>query len=178
MSGGGFEAAGGAVHGEHPFLRPEQQREPVRRLRGRLSAPVTLWTAADGAQRAGLTVSSVLVGEPGQLAGLLGDESDVLEVLTASGAFAVTVLDWSRRPLADAFSFLGPAPGGPFTLATWTDTAWGPVPAGDVTWAGCRVTGVRTLGWSALVEARIEHVEPGADADPLVWQRGRYRHLG
>ncbi|GAB7189481.1 hypothetical protein NUM3379_01870 [Kineococcus sp. NUM-3379] len=171
---------GGAIHGGHPFLRPEAERDPVRRLRGRLTAPVTLWTAADGAARAGLTVSSVLVAEPGHLAGLLGQDSDVLDVLRTGGTFAVTVLDWPRRQLADAFSFLSPAPGGPFALCSWLETEWGPVPEADLPWAGCRLTSVTDLGWSALVQAAVEHVHlPAgpAEADPLLWQRGGYRHL-
>ncbi|PPK94608.1 flavin reductase (DIM6/NTAB) family NADH-FMN oxidoreductase RutF [Kineococcus xinjiangensis] len=180
------ETPGGHIHSGHPFLRPEALRDPARRLRGRLPAPVTLWTAAHGGERAGLTVSSVLVAEPGELVGVVGDETDVLDVLQRSGAFAVTVLDWSHRGLADAFSFLAPAPGGPFTVADWEETAWGPVPAGDVTWAGCRVRGVRELGYGRLVEAGVEHVHlaeerAGAAAsggrDPLAWHRGRYRHL-
>ena len=178
---GAPEPPGGFLHGEHPFLRPEAERDPVRRLRGRLAAPVTLWTAGTGADRAGLTVSSVLVAEPDRLAGLLGDETDVLEVLERTGAFCVSVLDRSQRALADAFSFLSPAPGGPFRLAEWTATDWGPVPAGAATWAGCRVQDVRDLGYSRLVEAVVEHVELTAEPDapgPLVWRRGRYQRLG
>ena len=53
----------------HPFADPEP--DPVRRLRGRLGGAVTLWTAGDGATRAGLTVTSLMVagGEPGPGAG-------------------------------------------------------------------------------------------------------------
>ena len=32
------------IHSEHPFLEPESDRDPVRRLRGRLGGAVTLWT--------------------------------------------------------------------------------------------------------------------------------------
>ena len=55
------------ISSEHPFLPPEQDRDPVRRLRGRLISPVTLWTAADGIDRAGLTVGSTVIadGDPG-----------------------------------------------------------------------------------------------------------------
>ena len=33
------------IHAGNPFATPEQDRSPTRRLRGRLIAPVTLWTA-------------------------------------------------------------------------------------------------------------------------------------
>ena len=61
----------GEIHeGEHPFIRPEADRDPVRRFRGRLVAPVTIVTAGDDVGRAGLTVSSLMLaeGEPKEIA--------------------------------------------------------------------------------------------------------------
>ena len=67
------------IHSSHPFLDPEGDRDPVRRLRGRLGGTVSLWTAGGPDERAGLTVSSWLVagGEPGRVLALL-DPDDVL----------------------------------------------------------------------------------------------------
>ncbi len=67
------------IHGDHPFLPPEEERSPVRRFRGRLPSPVTLWTSVHNGERAGLTVSSMLVanGEPGYVLGVLDPESDL-----------------------------------------------------------------------------------------------------
>ena len=39
------------IHSEHPFLEPEADRDPVRRLRGRLGGAVTLWTTGDEGDR-------------------------------------------------------------------------------------------------------------------------------
>ncbi|WP_233604170.1 flavin reductase family protein [Micromonospora sp. HM5-17] len=39
------EPPGGQIHHTDPFATPEGQRSPIRRFRGRLAAPVTLWTA-------------------------------------------------------------------------------------------------------------------------------------
>ena len=48
------------IHPGHPFPTPD---DPVRRLRGRIGATVSLWTAGTSDDdRAGLTVSSWLVG--------------------------------------------------------------------------------------------------------------------
>src|SRR3546814_3435345 len=54
----------------------EANRDPVRRLRGRLEAPVTLWTSGDEKARAGLTVSSIMVaaGPEGRIIGLIRSE--------------------------------------------------------------------------------------------------------
>ncbi|WP_049797661.1 flavin reductase family protein [Kribbella flavida] len=168
-----------SIHGEHPFLPAEADRSPVRRFRGRLASPVSLWTAQYAGKRAGLTVSSVLVadGEPGYLLGLLDPDSDLCEMLLKAKTAAVTLLGEPHRQLADAFGYVAPAPGGPFRLSEWTDTEWGPVPAGVTAWAGGRLTSgePREIGWAVQVQLEIEHVELLADdVAPVVHRRGRY----
>ncbi len=164
------------IHHTDPFATPEGERSPVRRLRGRLAAPVTLWTAPGPA---GLTVSSVLVadGTPGRVLGLVDGESDLWAAVEDSGRLAVTPLGPRHRQLADRFAGLLPAPGGLFAGGGWTDTEYGPVPADAGTWAGCRIEGSRPCGYALLVEAVIERVELGTDDAPLVHARGRYREL-
>jgi flavin reductase (DIM6/NTAB) family NADH-FMN oxidoreductase RutF len=167
------------IHGDHPFLPPESERSPVRRLRGRLAAGVTVWTAASGGHRAGLTVSSMMVadGEPGRVVALLDPDSELWETAAESRAVAVSWLTYDDRRLADAFAGVAPAPGGAFRLADWTDTDWGPVLARADTWAGCRLVDAepREVGWALLVEAVLEHIELGEEQAPgLVHRRGRY----
>lgn len=171
---GGF---GGQIHPEHPFVPPEDERDPVRRLRGRLPAPVTLWTAVAAGRAHGLTVASVLVAEPSTILGVLDEDVDLFAAIESAGRFAVAVLDHPLRALADAFAFVVPAPGGPFAGQRWRETDWGPVPATASSWAGCVLRATRPVGYGALVEGEIEHVRAGDEADPLVWHRGRYRHL-
>jgi flavin reductase (DIM6/NTAB) family NADH-FMN oxidoreductase RutF len=52
-------------------------------LRGRLVAPVTVWTAGQVPDGAGLTVSSVLVaeGQPARLLGLIAPTSALWEAM-------------------------------------------------------------------------------------------------
>jgi flavin reductase (DIM6/NTAB) family NADH-FMN oxidoreductase RutF len=164
------------IHGTDPFATPEEGRSPVRRLRGRLPAPVTLWTAPGPA---GLTVSSVLVadGEPGRVLGLVDDESELWSAIETAGRFTVIPLAPRHRQLADRFAGLMPAPGGLFRAEAWTDTEYGPVPADVLSWTGCRLDVARPYGWGLLVEATVAHVELGAPDEPLVHYRGRYREL-
>lgn len=167
------------IHTSDPFATPEGDRSPVRRLRGRLAAAVTVWTAPGPA---GLTVSSMLVadGDPGCVLGLVDDESALWSAIEAAGVFTVVPLGDADRQLADRFAGLLPAPGGVFRDGgSWRDTPYGPVLAGGSrTWAGCRLVDARRLGWGQLVEATIETVEIGpADGGPLVHYRGRYRTL-
>lgn len=168
------------IHPDHPFLPPEHEREPVRRFRGRLTAPVTLWTAADDAgHRAGLPVSSVVVadGDPAHVLGLVDQDSELWETIERAERFAVAVLRWEHRELADAFAGLMPAPGGPFRVGRWRETEWGPVPEEVTTWAGCRLRDARPLGWSLAVDGELVRIELGDDPDPLLHRRGRYLTL-
>lgn len=164
------------IHTEHPFLPPEEGRDPIRRFRGRLGGVVSLWTSA-GSRPAGLPVSSLLVapGEPARILAVLDPDSDLVETLRASGTAVVGLLSWRHRQLADAFAGVAPAPGGAFRMAAWEDTAWGPRLSDAATWAGVRVDAAsREVGWSLLVETIVEHVEVGDDPAPLVSRRGRY----
>ena len=168
------------IHSSDPFATPEDEKSEVRRLRGRLAAPVTLWTADGTAGPAGLTVSSVTVadGAPGRVLGLIDEESDLWTALADGGRFAVTTLTPADRQLADRFAGLMPAPGGLFATGEWTGTEWGPVPAHADSWAGCRLESHRPCGWALLVEAVIETVRTGPAPAPLIHYRGRYRELG
>jgi flavin reductase (DIM6/NTAB) family NADH-FMN oxidoreductase RutF len=168
------------IHSEHPFVPPETDRDPVRRLRGRVGGTVSLWTAGSSSDRAGLTVSSYLVspGEPAHVIGLLHPESELLERLLETGTSVVQLLDWRDRELADVFAGLFPAPGGAFRRGTWEQTAWGPVLTTASAWAGVRLAGDeaarRPAGWSDLVDTIVETVVIGDEDRPLVHRRGRY----
>lgn len=168
---------GARIHSTDPFATPEEEKSPVRRLRGRLAAPVTLCTAPGPA---GLTVSSMLVadGEPGRVLALIDEESDLWDAIATAGRFAVAPLGPGDRQLADRFAGLMPAPGGLFATGEWTTTEYGPVPAHAGTWAGCRLEVSRPTGWALLVEGVIETVSAGPALAPLVHYRGRYRELG
>jgi 3-hydroxy-9,10-secoandrosta-1,3,5(10)-triene-9,17-dione monooxygenase reductase component len=166
-----------SIHASDPFATPDELKSPVRRLRGRLPAAVTLWTATSPRHGdRGLTVSSMLVadGDPGRVLGLVDDESELWEAAEESGRFAVSLLDQDDRQLADRFAGLMPAPGGLFAAGEWDHTDWGPVPRGR-SWAGCRLAGAAEKGWSLLVEATIERIELADPSTPLVHERGRYR---
>lgn len=157
----------------NPFATPESARSPVRRLRGRFSQTVTLWTAPGPA---GLTVSSCLVsdGSPGRLAGLIDDESELWQAIQTAGVFTVQPLAYEDQQLADRFAGVLPAPGGLFKQGeTWTPTSYGPV-LGQ-TWAGCRLDQARPFGWALLVEATLEQITLGPAEPPLLHHRGSYR---
>ncbi|GAB3666831.1 hypothetical protein GCM10027596_34990 [Nocardioides korecus] len=163
------------IHAGHPFGDPEPDQ--WRRLRGRLGGAVTLWTGGEGRARAGLTVSSVMVagGEPPRLVGLVDPDSDLRDTLADTGRCVVHLLRWRHRELAEAFAGQFPAPGGPFTLGEWEQTAYGPRLVSAPTHATGVLDTSQTVGWSDLVVIRIEDVVVGDDEEPLEHRRGRYR---
>ncbi|AEV89167.1 flavin reductase [Actinoplanes sp. SE50] len=164
------------IHSTDPFAVPDEEKSAVRRFRGRLAAPVTIWTAPGPA---GLTVSSTLVadGDPGRVLGLIDEESDFWAAAERAGRFTVVPLVPADRQLADRFAGLMPAPGGLFATGGWRETAYGPVPAHATAWAQCRLVDSRPCGWAMLVEAVIEAVTFEAPGAPLVHHRGSYREL-
>lgn len=168
------------ISGDHPFAPPEEERSPLRRFRGRMPQPVTLWCSQLGDVRAGWTVSSLLVaeGDPPEVAGLVDEESDLAALAARAGRVAVSLLGWEHRSLADAFAGLAPAPGGPFRLGSWTGTPWGPVLADAVGWLGVELSGpAGRLGWGLLLRGACRQVGLGPGSEVLGHLRGRYRSL-
>lgn len=167
------------IHPGNPFADPEP--DPVRRFRGRLGGAVSLWTSGTAEQRAGLTVSSLMVagGEPPRLLGLLDPDSALREVLESTGRAVVHLLRWQHRDLAETFAGLFPAPGGLFRGDGWEQTSHGPRLRTATTWALVEVEEVHLVGWSGLATCRIaEVVVDDSDAeteDVLEHRRGRYR---
>ena len=162
------------IHDTHPFADPTP--DPARRFRGRLGGAVTLWSAGIGSERAGLTVSSVLValGEPARLLGLVDPDSDLVAALERTRTAVVQLLGWADRDLAEGFAGTAPAPGGVFGQAEFVGTDWGPRLARATTWAGVRLEHSVDVGWSRLLTCTVEHVEIGDDEDPLLHRRGRW----
>ena len=173
---------GSSVRYGNPWADPVSERDPVRRARARLPAPVTIWTAGQ-ADWVGLTVSSVVVaqGEPGRLVGLIGPDTDLSEMIQRTGVFVVHLLADrpEHRRLAQHFAGTLTAP--PDLLQTEPST-YGAKLLTATDRLACRVDRLSPFGWSQLVEAEITEVQlGGADATPataaLAWYRGDFWHL-
>jgi flavin reductase (DIM6/NTAB) family NADH-FMN oxidoreductase RutF len=140
---------------------------------------VSLWTAGTADERAGLTVTSLMLalGEQPRLLALLDPDADLLSVLEASGTSVVQLLSWTDRDLAEMFAGTAPAPGGPFRQAEFVTTEWGPRLGSATTWAAVRLETSTDVGWSRLVTCAIEHTEVGEESAPLGHRRGRFVRL-
>ena len=121
-------------------------------------------------------------GEPARVLALVDPDSDLADGVARTGRAVVQLLSWSHRDLAEAFAGTAPAPGGPFRMATFEDTAWGPRLADAATWAGSSLESAAEVGWSSLLTCVVEEVvgrgrrrAAGAPARPLRAARARER---
>lgn len=167
--------------GADPFSVPIPWRDPLRRWRGRLAQPVTVWTAGRPGAAAGLTVSSVIVAEQeggsGAVLGLLGTDSLVAEAVRETGAALVHVLAEDERALAMRFSGERPEPGGPFAGLEVETTPYGPRLVGVETWLAGPLRWTREVGDFTLVAVEPATVSVGPARPPLVHFHGHYRRL-
>jgi flavin reductase (DIM6/NTAB) family NADH-FMN oxidoreductase RutF len=168
------------IHDDNPFADAPDSRDPVRRFRGRLNAPVTICTAGDSDNRTGLTVSSLMVveGDPGQVQAVVGPTTDLWDVVADTGRFVVHVCGERHRSLAEVFASLRPSPGGIFTRLSVTDSEWGPVIDDLADRAYCSLVSRLEVGISGVVTAHIDQVEVADLTNPLAYFRGQYHTLG
>lgn len=171
----------GVVTSDHnPFVPPIEDREPLRRFRGRLASPVTIVTAGSGRDRSGLTVSSLFVieGEPGRIHLVVGPLTDLWDVIEETGRCVVHIARSQHHAAADVFAGLRPSPGGPFATVETSDSEWGPVIVDMPDRAYCRMISREEVGWSGVIETEVDRVELSEGAEPLIHHRGSYHGLG
>jgi 3-hydroxy-9,10-secoandrosta-1,3,5(10)-triene-9,17-dione monooxygenase reductase component len=167
------------IHSDNPFVDDPDSRDPVRRFRGRLSAPVTIVTAGDDTDRTGLTVSSLMIveGEPGRIELVVGPTTDLWEAAAGTGRFVVHVCSDEDRALTEVFAGLRPSPGGIFAGLEVSQTDWGPVIDPLTNRAYCSFGDRRELGYSGVISGTIDRVEVAELNRPLTYFRGKYHTL-
>jgi flavin reductase (DIM6/NTAB) family NADH-FMN oxidoreductase RutF len=136
-------------------------------------------TAGQPGNRAGLTVSSVMIaeGEPSRLMTLVGDTTDLWFAIERSRSWVVHILGADDRELSDRFAGLRPSPGGPFSGLTVEETTWGPVVQTSGPRAYCRLEHTVGTGYHRLITGVIDRIDLHDLQDPLVYYRGKYRTL-
>jgi len=168
------------IHDDNPFLDSPDQRDPVRRFRGRLVAPVTIVTAGTEHIRVGLTVSSlsVIEGHPGLVQLVVGPTTDLWAAVEDSARFVIHVCREIDRHRAEVFAGLRPSPGGVFAGLETTHSEWGPVINELPDRAFCTLVDILELGSAGVATGHIDRIEASDLTAPLVYFRGRYRSLG
>lgn len=166
------------IHDDNPFVDDPDARDPIRRFRGRLGAPVTIVTSGDET-RVGLTVSSLFVveGEPGSVHAVVGPTTDLWDVVEETGRFVVHVCAQRHRSLAEIFAGIRPNPGGMFAGTAVSPSDWGPLLDDIADRAFCTVVDQREAGYSGLLTGRVDRVEVAELDDPLLYFRGSFHAL-
>ena len=167
------------IHAEHPFADLPEDRDSVRRFRGRLANPVTIFTSGEGDRRTGLTVSSLFVaeGEPGRLHAVVGPNTDLWDVAAETERFVVHVCGVDHASLAEVFAGLRPSPGGLFAATSTTPSKWGPVVDELPDRLFCSLESRVESGNSGMFVGVVDGAELSDIEDPLVHFRGTYRSL-
>lgn len=167
------------IHDDNPFVDDPAHRDPVRRFRGRLTAPVTIVTAGSDENRTGLTVSSLLIvdGDPGVVQMVVGPTSDLWDQLVETANFVIHVCEGEDRHLAEVFAGLRPSPGGVFAGVETTAGPYGPVIQRLPNRAMCRFLTREEVGYSGVVTGQVMTIEAADMSDPLIYFRGGYRSL-
>lgn len=162
--------------GSDPFELPLEMRDPIRRFRGRIPMPVTVWTAnGNEGGPEGLTVSSIFIGEgdPPSVLGLIAPDSSFWDAMRESKRFVVHVLDQSHTRIADQFALR--YPGDPFEGLSVVSSDYGPVLRDVTTRSAITLMGFMEGGYSLLIRGSIEDVELDPNPmQPLIHYRGRY----
>jgi flavin reductase (DIM6/NTAB) family NADH-FMN oxidoreductase RutF len=127
-----------------------------------------------------LTVSSLLLaqGEPGQLLGLIGPDTDLAETIAETGLFVVHLLTDRPEHRRLAQHFAGTLSAEPDLLRVEASDH-GPRLLGAPDQLDCRLHGHHPCGWSELIEATIDGVHwangPQSSRPALLWYRGGFR---
>ncbi|MFD7796185.1 flavin reductase family protein [Streptomyces sp. NPDC059759] len=145
-------------------VAPDRFREAMTRF----AASVTVVTAYDADRPVGCTATAVfsLTDSPPTMVVSLTSASSTLRHITTAGLFAVNVLPWRLRALADRFARL-PA-GQRFEGVEHTAGLGAPLLAGAVAGLVCRVTRLVPLADHTLIVGEVLHAQTEDHEDPLV----------
>lgn len=157
-------------------VSPEQFRAGMRLL----GASVSVITAADGADRSGLTATAVcsLSPEPPSLLVSVNRSSRTCEFIQRTGRLAVNLLAEHQAGISNCFSQSG-ADQDQFKLAgTWTQHALGPpILSEAAAWFICEIGDHMLTQTHAVLEARIRACEVQDTASPLIYAKQAYHKL-
>ncbi|WP_018239774.1 flavin reductase family protein [Ensifer sp. BR816] len=147
----------------------------------RLSHHVQLITAADGAERRGVTITAAcsVSDDPPTILACLNAANPRNDIFSRSGGFALNVLGGHHLALAHAFSGRDQLDmERRFALGRWTQLTTGAPILVDATAAfDCRLIEVKIMATHAILFGEVVDVRIGEKAAPLVYVDRGYRTL-
>lgn len=147
-----------------------------------LAGGVSVITTGQGADRTGLTVTSLasLSAEPPTVMFGLNLGSSSFPVLARHRSFGVNFLNATQKQIADRFAGRGGEKGeARYAGAGWTQGVTGaPLLEGALAALDCEVEELIERHSHAIVIGRVREVRLGGDDAALVYWRGDYERLG
>src|SRR5262249_40255099 len=126
-----------------------------------------------------VTAFTVVSLAPPLVLASLDRETRTAHAVTASGVFAVSVLDRADEFLADRFAGRGPLPDARFTGVPHELAATGsPILRNALAWSDCRLAATHDGGDHLIFVGEVVALGVGADTDdPLLTYEGAYRRI-
>ncbi len=147
-----------------------------RAAMGRWATGVSVVTAHDGSEDAGLTVNALLsvALEPPSLLVSLQEHVDTLPVLRRSGAFAANFLSAEQQAVSERFARTIPGAEKFHGTAFHRGATGAPLLDGSLAAVECRLASATPQFDHVLVVGTVVRVETGVDRPPLLFFRGGY----
>jgi flavin reductase (DIM6/NTAB) family NADH-FMN oxidoreductase RutF len=145
-----------------------------RAVLGHFATGVTIVTAMDGDQPAGLSVNSFtsVSLDPPLVVFCVAKQSSTWPRIRATGRFTVSILAEDQEELSRVFATSG---ADKFRgVAWWAGPSGGPVIAGAVAWIDCTVEDEHDGGDHVIVVGRVQELDVADDGKPLIFYRGGY----
>jgi flavin reductase (DIM6/NTAB) family NADH-FMN oxidoreductase RutF len=157
------------------------QADDFREAMRQLSGGVAIITAGIGAERTGMTATSVssLAIEPPSLVVCVKRQSSTWLALLRFQTFGVSILRAGQESIADRFAGRGGLKGAArFGNEPWLTLATGvPLLAGALAAIDCSVEETIDRHSHSIVIGRVQAVRIGSRGDALVYWRGQYSGL-
>lgn len=146
----------------------------------RWASGVSVVTTNEGGQLYGITVSSFssLSLDPPLILACLNKSSRLVEMISQSERFAVSVLAASQEQVSNSFASRGRVPTGDIAElgAVWAPLEL-PVIDGALAWMACALHTTFEEGDHVVVVGRVEAASVSEEAEPLLYFNRSYRGL-
>ena len=150
--------------------------EELRTLLGRFPAGVCVLTVANGAEKLGVTIGSLvsLSLAPPLIGFAVSREAAMHELLREAGGGALSLLAAGQEWLAQHFARGVPPIAMWHRIATSEGANGAPLLVGALGWLECGLQEQVSAGTHTFFVCDVRRVELGVDAAPLVRARGEY----
>lgn len=158
----------------------EDEQRRLRDALGLFATGITVITTvdqSDAGRPIGMTANSFasLSLKPPLVLWNLGDHADCFDVFRVASHFAIHVLHAEQEHMSTRFATKG---ADKFAGLDWSSGVLGsPILSDYAACFECRTEAIHTGGDHLIVVGQVERFDARSESEPLLYYRGRYRHL-